>query len=174
MSITERATRVRELASLLEFLPPPARAEHADKLDGLGLRVVAELAVPDDEIQAIADRLWFLAAPARRMMAFQLRARGVTVDPDTATLDLVREGPAALGNHAPQRVVKKKSLDAAPIMLDMLSQANPDLAAKIEAAGGIDNLTNEQRQQFGMEAFAVYQAKQAEAEQATKNAEGFE
>jgi hypothetical protein len=170
-SISERAQRVRELADLLEFLPGPARAEHADKLDGLGMRVHEELALPQDEIDAIAARLWFVAAPGRRMIAYQLRARGVTVDVDEATLELVREGPAALGAHAPQRVVKKKSMELAPMMMEAFRQANPDLAARIDAAGGVDSLTEEQRHKFGMEAYAAHQAKQSAADEMARHAQ---
>jgi hypothetical protein len=41
---SERVTEVRELASVLWFLPPPGRAMIADKLHGLGVRVHGELA----------------------------------------------------------------------------------------------------------------------------------
>jgi hypothetical protein len=129
--LSERVTRVRELSEMLDFLPPQSRAEMADKLDGLGLRVQAELALPEGEISAIADSLYFLPPPARTLIAYQLRARGVTVHQDEATLQVEREGPKALGKHAPQRVVKKASMAEG---MDMLRQVNPGLAARIDAA----------------------------------------
>lgn len=162
---TDRVNRVRALAELLDFLPPPARAEHADKLDGLGLRVHPEAAVPDDEIAAIAAQLYFLAPPARTLLAHQLRSRGVKLDASAATLELLREGPAVMGAHAPQRPVRKASVEAAPMLMDMLRTANPDLAARIDEAGGLDHLTQEQRQSFGMEAFAAHQAAKKAADE---------
>lgn len=131
MALSERVTRVRELAALLDFLPQPSRAEFADKLDGLGVRVDDTLALPDEEIQAIADQLYFLPVPGRKMMAYQLRARGVTVHSDEATLVLEREGPANLGKHAPQRVVKKQSVEEG---MEALRAMQPELAAQIDAA----------------------------------------
>src|SRR5690242_17068611 len=128
MALSERVTRVRQLAELLDFLPQASRAEFADKLDGLGVRVDPNLALPDAEISAIADLLYFLPVPGRKMMAYQLRARGVTVDLDEATLVLEREGPANLGKHAPQRVVKKQSMEEG---MEALRTLNPALAAQI-------------------------------------------
>lgn len=128
---SDRVTRVRALAELLDFLPAPSRAEMADKLDGLGYRVDPELALPEDEIAAVAAGLYFLPPPAQKLIGYQLRARGVTVDADQATLQLEREGPAALGKHAPQRVVKKASMAEG---MEMLRQVNPALAARIDAA----------------------------------------
>jgi hypothetical protein len=165
MAVSERVARVRALAELLEFLPGPSRAEIADKFDGLGLRIQPELALPEEEIRALADALWFVAVPGRRMLAYQLRCRGVTVHPELATLEVQSDGPAAMGKHAPQRVVKKAAPEVKTAMLDILRQANPDLAARMDAAGGVDSLTDEQRRQFGLEALAVFQSTNAEANQ---------
>lgn len=166
MALSERVVRVRELAELLEFLPGPSRAEIADKLDGLGARIQPELALPDEEISALADALWFVAAPGRKMLAYQLRCRGVIVHPELATLEVRREGPPAMGSHAPQSVVKKAPPEVtAALMGDILRQANPDLADRVDAAGGVASMTDEQRKAFAAEAMAAYQTKNAEANQ---------
>lgn len=44
MSVTERAAEVRLIASVLWFLPAPAKGPIADKLHGLGIRMHPELA----------------------------------------------------------------------------------------------------------------------------------
>lgn len=83
------------------------------------------------EVRAIAELLWFLPPPGRMMIADKLHGLGLRSHPDLATLQLEREGPVQLGNHAPQRVVKKTSVNE-----DMaaLRQINPALAARIDAA----------------------------------------
>lgn len=80
-----------------------------------------------DEITAIARVLWFLPPPARTQLAPQLHDLGVRVHPELATKQLVREGPAMLGNHAPHRIESIGAMDA-------LRKANPALAERIEAA----------------------------------------
>ena len=80
-----------------------------------------------DEIVAIAKALWFVPPPARTQLAPQLYDLGVRVHPELATKQLVREGPASLGNHARQRIESIGAMDA-------LRKANPALAERIESA----------------------------------------
>jgi hypothetical protein len=124
---------------------------------------MVELSARVIDVRALADVLWFLPPPARAMIADKLHGLGVRVHPELATLELQREGPKAMGNHAPQTVVKKAPPGVKAAMLDMLRQANPDLAARIDAAGGVDGLTDEQRRVFAAEALAAHQATNAEA-----------
>lgn len=83
------------------------------------------------EVRDIAATLWFLPPPGRMMIGDKLHGLGVRVHPELATLQLEREGPAELGNHAPQRVVKKTSMQEG---MEMLRKINPALAAQIDAA----------------------------------------
>lgn len=83
------------------------------------------------EVRAIADTLWFLPPPGRMMIADKLHGLGLRTHPELATMALEREGPVQLGNHAPQRVVKKSSLNEG---MAALRQINPALAARIDAA----------------------------------------
>lgn len=92
MALSERILEVRAIASVLWFVPPPARNPFADKLHGLGLRH----------------------------------------HPELATLELQREGPAELGNHAPQHPVSRRSADTEG--MEALRAVDPELVAKIEAA----------------------------------------
>jgi len=80
-----------------------------------------------DEIAALAAGLFFLVPPARALIAPQLHDLGWRVHPELATKRLVSEGPAMLGNHAPQRM---ESIGAA----DALRAVNPELADRIAAA----------------------------------------
>lgn len=92
---------------------------------------MAELSARVQEVRDLADTLWFLPPPGRRMLADKLHGLGVRVHPELATMQLEREGPKELGNHAPQRVIKKASVDAD---LENLRQISPSLAAQIDAA----------------------------------------
>lgn len=83
------------------------------------------------EVRELSETLWFLPPPGRRMIADKLHGLGVRVHSDLATLVLEREGPKELGNHAPQRIVQKGSLDEDMAKLRLL---NPSLAARIDAA----------------------------------------
>lgn len=83
------------------------------------------------EVRDIAQTLWFLPPPARREFADKLHGLGVRVHPELATHELLREGPIEMGNHAPQRVVKKTATEEG---MDVLRQVNPELAARIDAA----------------------------------------
>lgn len=83
------------------------------------------------EVRALAETLWFLPPPGRRMIADKLHGLGVRLHPELATLVLEREGPKELGNHAPQRVVKKQSMNED---LEKLRAINPTLAARIDGA----------------------------------------
>jgi hypothetical protein len=82
-------------------------------------------------VRALAEVLWFLPPPGRKMIADKLYGLGVRVHPELATLALEREGPKELGNHAPMRVVKKASINED---MDKLRAMNPELAARIDAA----------------------------------------
>lgn len=124
---------------------------------------MVELSVRVIDVRALADVLWFLPPPARAMIADKLHGLGVRVHPELATLELQREGPKQMGNHAPQTVVKKAPPEVKAAMLDILREANPDLAARIDTAGGFEHLSDEQRQAFAAEAMARHQAAQAEA-----------
>jgi hypothetical protein len=124
---------------------------------------MADLSARVIEVRALAETLWFLPPPAKGMIADKLHGLGVRVHPEAATLELQREGPKEMGNHAPQTVVKKAPPEVVSGMLDVLRQANPDLAERMDAAGGFENLTDEQRKAFAAEAFAKYQATNAEA-----------
>lgn len=75
--------------------------------------------------------LWFIPPPGRMMLADKLHGLGIRHHAELATLQLEREGPKALGNHAPQRVVAKSSMQEG---LEALRQVNPDLVARIDAA----------------------------------------
>lgn len=92
---------------------------------------MADIAQRITEVRDLAETLWFLPPPGRRMIADKLHGLGVRVHPELASLQLEREGPKELGNHAPQRVVKKSSMDEG---LAALRQINPELAARIDAA----------------------------------------
>lgn len=83
------------------------------------------------EVRDLATTLWFLPPPGRRMIADKLHGLGVRVHPELATMMLEREGPKELGNHAPQRVINKTSVNED---LDNLRKINPALAAQIDAA----------------------------------------
>lgn len=83
------------------------------------------------EVRTLAETLWFLPPPGRRMIADKLHGLGVRVHPELATHQLEREGPKELGNHAPARVVKKQSMNED---MDKLRLINPALAARIDAA----------------------------------------
>lgn len=126
---------------------------------------MVELSARVIEVRALAEVLWFLPPPARAMIADKLHGLGVRVHPQLATLELQREGPKEMGNHAPQQVVKKAPPEVTAAMLDVLRQANPDLAARVDAAGGVDSLTEEQRRAFAAEALARHQATNTEANQ---------
>lgn len=92
---------------------------------------MADIAQRITEVRDLAETLWFLPPPGRRMIADKLHGLGVRVHPELASLQLEREGPKELGNHAPQRVVKKSSMDEGMIAL---RKVNPVLAARIDAA----------------------------------------
>lgn len=79
------------------------------------------------EIAAIAAALYFLTPPARTQIAPGLHALGMRMHPELATKQLVREGPAWLGNHAPQRLESLGAMDALRIV-------NPTLVEQIEQA----------------------------------------
>jgi hypothetical protein len=83
------------------------------------------------EVRAIAAVLWFLPPPARPQFADKLHGLGLRMHSELATLELFREGPKEMGNHAPQRVVQKTADEHG---MDALRQVNPDLVARIEAA----------------------------------------
>lgn len=83
------------------------------------------------EVRDIAATLWFIPPPGRMMLADKLHGLGVRQHPELATLELEREGPVELGNHAPQRVVKKAVVSEG---MDALRKINPSLAARIDAA----------------------------------------
>jgi hypothetical protein len=82
------------------------------------------------EVRAIASRLWFLPPPARNPIADKLHGLGIRVHPELATLELKREGPAELGNHAPQYPVSKTADQQG---MEVLRTVDPALAAKIDA-----------------------------------------
>ena len=84
------------------------------------------------EVREIAGLLWFLPPPARNQIADKLHGLGLRHHPELATLEVQREGPAELGNHAPQFVVSKKS--ASSESMEALRAVDPELVAKIEAA----------------------------------------
>lgn len=84
------------------------------------------------EVRAIAAVLWFLPPPAKNQIADKLHGLGLRLHAELATLEVQREGPAALGNHAPQTVVSKKSVTTES--MDALRAIAPDLVEKIEAA----------------------------------------
>lgn len=92
---------------------------------------MVEISQRVQEVRTLAETLWFLPPPGRMMIADKLHGLGVRVHPQLATLQLEREGPKELGNHAPQRVVKKSSMDEG---MTALRQINPELAARIDAA----------------------------------------
>lgn len=79
------------------------------------------------EVTALAATLWFLPPPARAQLAPELFDLGVRVHPELATKRLVREGPAQLGNHAPQRL---ESINAMSVLRSM----NSELAERVEQA----------------------------------------
>lgn len=83
------------------------------------------------EVRALAEILYFLPAPAKMMIADKMHGLGARVHPELATLELHREGPAELGNHAPQTPVRKAALRDG---MAALAQVNPALAARIAAA----------------------------------------
>ena len=87
--------------------------------------------------------LWFLAAPSRVPIATGMHELGVRVHPELATKQLVREGPAEMGNHAPQRLAAMDPAAARRV----LRQINPALADRIEAAENDPAL----KQQIGAE-----------------------
>lgn len=89
------------------------------------------------EVREIAAVLWFLPPPARMEIGDKLHGLGLRAHPELATLALEREGPVQLGNHAPQRVVKKASLDDG---MEKLRLVNPALAAQIDAAKADPNM----------------------------------
>lgn len=82
------------------------------------------------EAAAIAKLLFFLPAVARTKFAIDLHALGLRAHPELAVKKLVSDGPDWLGNHAPQRLDR---IDGGQAMR-VLSQINPDLAAKVAAA----------------------------------------
>lgn len=84
------------------------------------------------EVRELADDLWLLPPPARREIADKLHGLGWRKHHDLATLEIHRDGPAAMGNHRPAYPVSKKSTSAEA--MDMLRTVQPDLVAKIEAA----------------------------------------
>lgn len=90
------------------------------------------------EVRAIAELLWFLPPPGRMMIGDKLHGLGMRAHPELATLQLEREGPVELGNHAPQRVVKKASVNEG---MERLRQINPSLAAQIDAANANPSVT---------------------------------
>lgn len=90
------------------------------------------------EVKALAERLWFLPAPARAPLADKLHGLGVRVHPELATLRLERDGPKYLGNHAPQRVVK---IDNETGLKFLRSTGDPDLS---DLADRIENANTEQ------------------------------
>lgn len=86
------------------------------------------------EVRAIADVLWFLPPPARAPIADKLHGLGVRVHHELATLQLEREGPKQMGNHAKQRPVK---IDKDTGLQFLRSTGDPklvDLADRIENA----------------------------------------
>lgn len=90
------------------------------------------------EVREIAALLWFLPAPGRMMLGDKLHGLGMRAHPELATLQLEREGPVELGNHAPQRVVKKASVNEG---MEALRKINPALAAQIDAANADPSIT---------------------------------
>lgn len=95
------------------------------------------------EVRAIAELLWFLPPPGRMMIGDKLHGLGLRAHPELAELQLEREGPAALGNHAPQRVVRKTSMQEG---MEALRKIDPALAERIDAAK-----TEQQRADLGAE-----------------------
>lgn len=91
-----------------------------------------------EQVRAIADALWLLPPPARREVADKLFGLGIRMHPDLATLEIERDGPAAMGNHRPSRPVSKKSSTAET--MDMLRSVQPEMVAKIEAAHKRDDV----------------------------------
>lgn len=83
------------------------------------------------EVRAIAALLWFLPPPARNPIADKLHGLGLRAHPELATLELHREGPAELGNHAPQHPVSKTADQQG---MEILRSVDPALAEKIDAA----------------------------------------
>lgn len=92
---------------------------------------MADISQRVQEVRDLAEALWFLPPPGRRMIADKLHGLGVRVHPELATMQLECEGPKELGNHAPQRVIKKASVNED---LEKLRQINPGLAAAIDNA----------------------------------------
>lgn len=86
------------------------------------------------EVRALAKALWFLPPPARAPIADKLHGLGVRIHPELATLQLERQGPAMMGEHAAQEPVK---IDREAGLRFLRGSGNADLselADRIEAA----------------------------------------
>lgn len=106
--------------------------------------------MPDMEkvaaVRAMADSLHRIAPPGRAPMAAELYDLGWRLHPELATKELVRMGPASMGNWAPQAAQKinlKARREAAldpRFLLDLLRQSKAAdlvaLADEVEAAIG--------------------------------------
>lgn len=86
------------------------------------------------EVRALAKALWFLPPPARAPIADKLHGLGVRIHPELATLQLERQGPAMMGEHAAQEPVRIDRDAALRFMRGSGSSDLADLADRIVAA----------------------------------------
>lgn len=84
-----------------------------------------------DQCVLLTKVLWFLPAPAKVKVAEGLYDLGVRVHPDLATKQLMVGGPAGMGGHRPQQMVRRADPD---FFMSVVRRLAPELADQFEAA----------------------------------------